>query len=152
MFGSATKTIRITRIEVSGSSTAATAATLTLQLVKRSTIGTIGSAVLTPLTAVPHDSGNAAGTAVVNTVGTANYTTVGTLVGQIQARMFSFTLTPFTATDFPECVPTVFDFTNRNEQGIVLRGVTQQVALLFNGAPAMPAGALFNINITYTEE
>ncbi len=151
IFGSASKTIRITRIEISASTTSATPAALDLSLNKRSTAGTAGSAVLTNLTGVPHDSTNAAVSAVASTVGTANYTTLGTLVGVVQARKLVATLTPLTATDFPITRPLVFDFTNRNEQGIVLRGITEQLALGFGGA-SLPAGLSLDINITWTEE
>lgn len=146
IFGSATKTIRITRIEILGEATANNQ--IDIVLVKRSTAGTLGSAVLTNLTAVPHDSNNAAATAVVSTVGTANYTTLGTLVGNVQSRSLSL---PNPSTSTISSPSIVFDFTNRNEQGIVLRGITQQIA--FNGnAESLPSGTVLDINITWTEE
>jgi hypothetical protein len=150
--GSATKTIRITRVEISGTTTAAAGAALDLQLIKRSTAGTLGSAVLTPLTAVPHDSNDTVvADAVANTVGTANYTTLGSLVGVVRAIKFALQLTPQTATDFPEMQSNVLDFSSRNEKALVLRGVAQQIALSMNGG-ALPAGTLLDINITFTAE
>lgn len=151
IFGSATRIIRITRIEVCGTTSAATAAILDLRVIKRSTAGTLGSAALTGLTAVPHDSANAAATAVVSTVGTANYTTLGTIVGIVQSRTLSLDLTPFSATDFPSTIPLVFDFTNRNEQGLVLRGTSQQIGLNMNG-DTLPAATALDINVVWTEE
>lgn len=149
--GSGTKTVRVTKVEMSGTSTAATAAVLDLQVIKRSTAGTIAPGAFTALTGVPHDSSDAAATAVVNTVGTANFGVLGATIGQVAARKFPFTLTPFTATDFPVATPTIITFTNNNEKGIVLRGVAQQLCLNFAGA-ALPAGTLLNINVTVTEE
>lgn len=152
IFGSSTKTIRITRIEVSATTTAATAAVNDLQIIKRSTAGTLGSAVLTAATnIVPFDSLNAAATAVISSVGTANYTTLGTIVGVVDARKFTSQLATATATDFPVVHATVFSFTERNEQGIVLRGTAQQLALNLAGG-TVPAGASFNVTITWTEE
>lgn len=151
IFGSSSKTIRITRIEISGTTSAATAAVNDLQVIKRSTAGTLGSAVLTALTAVPHDSASAAASATISTVGTANYTTLGTSVGILQARKFTCQLATATATDFPIVPPTIWSFTERSEQGIVLRGATQQLALNWNGG-AVPAGCSLDISVTWTEE
>lgn len=151
IIGSGTKTVRVTKIEISGTSTAATAAVLDLQVIKRSTAGTIAPGAFTAPTGVPHDSSDAAATAVVNTVGTANFGALGAIVGQVASRKFAFTLTPATATDFPIAAPTVIVFTNNNEKGIVLRGVSQQLCLNFAGA-ALPAGTLLDINVTVTEE
>lgn len=151
MFGSAGKTIRITRIEVTGTTSAATAAVSDLQVVKRSTVGTLGSAVLTGLTAVPLDSGSAAASATVSTVGTANYGTLGTLIGAVEARKFTCQLGTATATDFPIIPPTVFTWTDHNEQGLVVRGAAQQVALNWNGG-TVPAGCSLDISVSWTEE
>lgn len=147
MFGSASKTIRITRLEVCGTATAASA--YEILLFKRSSSGTLGSAAKTALTKVPHDSQNAAGTGIPNTIGTANYTTLGTVVGQLSAKTLK--LPPLSASGIaPDTL--VWDFTNRNEQGIVLRGANaEQIALSGNGV-ALPAGIALDINITWTEE
>lgn len=150
IFGSSTKNILITRIEVSGMTSAATAITMDLQLIKRNTAGTLGSAVLTGLTAVPVDSANPAATAVASTVGTANYTTLGTSVGVVAARKIPLTLSPATATDFPISNVVVFTFNDLAEQGIVLRGTADQLALGLNGA-TLPAGTSLDINITWEE-
>lgn len=150
IFGSASKTILVTRVEVSGMTSAATAITMDLQLNKRSTTGTLGSAVLTGLTIVPVDSTYPTATAVPSTVGTANYTTLGTLVGVVAAQKLSLTLSPATATDFPITRPTVFTFNDLSEQGIILRGTSDQLALGLNGA-TLPAATSLNVNVTWIE-
>lgn len=151
IFGSASKTVSITRIEVSGITSAATAATLDLQLFKRSTVGTPGSAVLTGLTAVPLDANNGAATAVVSTVGTANYTTLGTSVGLVASKKLPLTLSPATATDFPISPVVSFTFNDTGTQNAILRGTTQQFALNLNSA-ALPAGTALNVLIEWTEQ
>ncbi len=74
--GSATKTVNITKIKLSGAATSQGA--LPFQIVRRSTAGTLGSAVLTAVAPTLTDTNIAAATAVVSTVGTANYGTLGT--------------------------------------------------------------------------
>lgn len=151
IFGSSTKTIRVTRIQVSAITTLGTAATYDLTLVKRSAAGTLGSAVLTNLSAVPHDSNYAVATGVPSTVATANYTTLGTIVGNLRSQKLVETLSPETLTDygFPSFV--VFDFSARNETAIVLRGTSQQIGLNLNGV-TLNGGDKFDIDITWTEE
>lgn len=138
MFGSTTKTIRVTRMQIWATDSSAVQTTLPIQLVLRSTIGSVGSAALTAIAGIPHDSNDGAATAVVNTIATANYTTLGTLVGgagnALRAGVVATWLTPETATDFPTGYPLLWDFTTNNERAIVLRGATQQIALNLAGA------------------
>ncbi|GAC1502631.1 MAG: hypothetical protein NVS1B10_07460 [Candidatus Saccharimonadales bacterium] len=150
IFGSATKSVLVTRIEVTGITSSATASALDLQLIKRNTAGTLGTAVLTGVTAVPVDTNNPAATAVVSTVGTANYTTLGNLVGVVASKKLALTLSPATATDFPVGQVVSFAFNDLNEQGIVLRGTSDQLALGLNSA-TLPAGTALSINITWEE-
>src|SRR6266550_8344389 len=60
--GSATKTVRITRITITATTTSATPVALDILLLKRSTANTGGTSTGSP-TAVPHDSANPAATA-----------------------------------------------------------------------------------------
>lgn len=138
--GSASKTVRITRIQVSGIATAASA--VDLVLVKRSTADTGGTA--TNPTVVPNDSADAAGTAVVAAY-TANPTT-GALVGPVRSRKVTLT----TAAGGLTSVTTIFDSGQQSGKPITLRGVAQQLALNFNGATV--AGATLNIDIEWYEE
>ena len=138
--GSATKTIRITSIRFSVSTTAGSGILANINLVKRSTADSGGTS--TTAIIVPHDSTNAAGTAIVRGY-TAN-PTLGTPVGPIRAIRYAAT---------PASVPNqeiVMDFGTRPAQSIVLRGVTQQLCLNFGGATI--TGPISNFNIEFTEE
>lgn len=138
--GSATKTIRITRIEVSGTQT--TAGQVDVIVLKRSTADTGGTS--TAPTLVPHDKSNAAATAVVNAY-TAN-PAVGTLVGNLRAGKL-FVAAPATAS--PTTIMAM-DFGPRPAQALVLRGVTDVIAINLNGSTV--TGGSFNIGIEFTEE
>lgn len=138
--GSATKTIRIRRVELSTTQT--TAGINTFFLVKRSTANSAGTS--SSATAVPHDSNNAAATATVLSY-TAN-PTLGTAVGNVRGTKL---LTP-AATSLAQA-PYEWDFDGPLGQSIVLSGTSQVLALNFNGA-ALPAGLSVNCTITWTEE
>lgn len=133
LFGSATKIIRLKRVSVSSLCTT-TAGQFYFQLVKRSTAGTLGSAVLTTLAATKLDSNSDAATAVCSSVGTANYTTLGTIVGSVirTARLF-VTLT----TAQPTSV--VWDFSKCLDQAPVLRASTEQFAINCGGQTLLTA-------------
>ena len=45
----------------------------------------------------------------------------------------------------------VWDFTNRNEKAIVLRGVARNLSLNWGGA-AVPSGTVCSIDISFSEE
>lgn len=79
--GSATKTIRVTKISIDG--LAVTGGNFTVQLIKRSSANTGGTS--TTATDVPHDSNNAAATAVVRAY-TVNPTVLGTQVGLLRSN------------------------------------------------------------------
>jgi hypothetical protein len=138
--GSATKTIRITRIAIGG--IAGTAGYLKIALVRRSTAGSGGTA--TNPAALKHDTSDPAATATL-TLYTAN-PTVGTAVGTLHnARVF---LPLVTATG---SAPLVWDFTQRNEEGIVLRGTTDILAI--NGVgDTVPSSGVLDIDVTWIEE
>jgi hypothetical protein len=139
--GSGTKTVRVTRVSVSG--TIQTAAQyVDINLVKRSTADTAGTSA-TP-TVVPLDSTDGAGTAVATSY-TAN-PTLGTGVGPIRAVRYFAALT---GTPASLSSPVEFNFSTRNGRAVVLRGATQQLCVHLN-APAN-AGT-FDIDIEWTEE
>lgn len=140
IIGSATKTIRISRVQVSGVATAAT--DIDIALIKRSAADTGGTATTPAI--VPHDSNDAAATAVVSAYTVAP--TPGAAVGTIEAR--KLTVPSITSPAIPS-LPQVFDFELRGEKAIVLRGVAQSLAV---NIPSVPAGGAFNIDITFTEE
>lgn len=137
--GSATKTVRVMFLEISGFATAAI--TEDIQLVKRSTASTGGTP--TALTVMPYDSNDAAPTAVVNTFA-ANPSPLGTSVGIGRSKKLNLGATGAAGS-------VVWDFSTRNTKGIVLRGVAQSLNLNWNGA-AVPGGCTLNIDVEFTEE
>lgn len=142
--GSATKTLIVKRVKICGAATAA--GTMPATLTRRSTAGTIGSAVLTAVTAAKHDSGQGAATGVVSTVGTANYTTVGTTAGNVGAGRLQMTAL---ATGVA-AIPLEWDFANRDDKGIYLRGVLEHLCVNLAGA-ALPAGGVVDYEIEIEE-
>jgi hypothetical protein len=139
VIGSATKTVRVLRITISGIATSATS--VDIQLIKRSTASTGGTP--TSLTVAPHDSNDAAVTAAVKTFA-ANPSPLGTSVGVVRAQKLNLGATGAAGV-------ITWDFTTRNGKGIVLRGVAEQLAMNWNGA-AVPAGTLLAIDVELSEE
>lgn len=116
--GSATKTIRIHSIMI----TCNTAVLFTIQ--RRSTLNTGGTFAVTPN--VPHDPNSAAGTAVVTTY-TVNPATTGTVVGSVEAIVWTANAA---ALEFRYGV---------TDQSMVLRGVNQSLAMNFGAGNAQVA-------------
>jgi hypothetical protein len=139
--GSATKTIRVIRIQVMGIKT--TAGQELVMIEKRSTANTGGTFTAGVIT--PHDSTNPAVTATVN-VYTANPTALGALVGFVRsARVFWPAVLSVTA---PSIL--VYDFTSLPDQGIVLRGTAETLAI--NLQSGTVAGDIMFPSIDWTEE
>ena len=142
LYGSATKTIRITKVTLG--STQNTAGINDWYLIKRSAANTGGTS--TTITPVPLDSLFPAATAVFRRY-TANPTALGAAVGNLSIEnILSPQINP--GTSGTSYVPHTWDFTNNP---LVLRGVSEGVAINFNGA-ALPAGLSVNLIITWTEE
>lgn len=137
--GSGTRTVRVNWIRLSLYATAAS--TNNTLLVKRSTANSGGTAAAATL--VPVDSGNSAATATVNTY-TAN-PTPGTTVGLVGAQ-----LTQVSHPTNGPIVPTVWEFSTRNGQSVVLRGTAEGLAINVNGASLAGFGA--TAEIEWTEE
>lgn len=146
--GSALKTRRIKRVKLGGVATAA--GNQPAQLIKRTSAPSLGSAVLTAVTAAQQDSGDpapAADTNAVSTVGTANITTPGTAagtfgVGRVQLAAAG---SGVAANDL------VWDFATRMDKAPVLRGVAQYLCVNLNGI-ALPTGAAFDFEIEIEED
>ena len=143
--GSGTKTIRVTRVAVSGTQT--TQSIRNFVLIKRSTADTAGT--LSAPTMVAYDSNDAAATAVVAAY-TAN-PTLGTAVGIMYSRKIwigvavpSGSVSPAPGTD-----GAMFEAV-RPAKAIVLRGIAQQLAVNLNGV-TIPGGDL-DITVEWTEE
>ncbi len=138
IIGSGSKLVRVLRVQISGIATSAIS--VDIQAIKRTTANTGGT--VSPLTIGLHDSTNGAVTAVVNT-----YSVLASPLGTgatIRAKKLNLGATG-AAGDI------VWDFTTRNGQGLVLRGVAQSLNLNWNGA-AIPSGTLLDIDVEWTEE
>ena len=144
IMGSATKTVWVKRIKITGAATAA--GTMPILAVRRSDAGTVGSAVLTGITGAKIDSTQDAATGVVSTVGTANYTTVGTTAGNVASGRLQMTALATGLAAFP----VVWEFASREDKGIALRGILQFLCVNLAGA-ALPSGGVIDYEIE-TEE
>lgn len=138
--GSASKTVNVLKIMISA--TRSTTGFNDILLVKRSTANTGGTS--TNPTAVPHDSADAAATAVVDAY-TAN-PTVGTLVGQMKSQK-AFLNTA--AGSGAGSVIQMQDGVGNGEPIAVLRGVAQSVSINLNGVTITSGN--FNIYVEWTE-
>lgn len=144
--GSASKTVRVLRVVLSGVATAASNIT-TITLVKRSAADTGGTAVAS--TRVPLDSTSAAASATVQHF-TAN-PTVGGAVGTLATPRV---LVPAAATA-TAAPPTILDWEFQKDNGwgtpVILRGTAEVLAVNMGGV--VPAGsATFTVTIVWTEE
>jgi len=136
--GSSSKTIRITRIEISGIAT--TAQTQQIAAVRRTAADTGGTP--TTQTSAVHDSSNSAATAVVTSFGSLP-TNNGTAT-YLRATKMTFPLSGTYA------APVAWDFGVRNGQPIVLRGAAQVLTLSLLGTTI--AGGSIDVYIEWTED
>lgn len=136
--GSATKTITVTKLQISATQTTATSNNIVL--LKRSTANTGGTS--STLTAVPMDSLSAAATATARSY-TVNPTGLGTLVGNLRAhKLFIPTTTG---------VANILDYKfGENDRPLILRGTGEVLAVNLNSTTL--SGNNFNIFIEWTEE
>lgn len=146
--GSATKTVAVKRIALNGGATAA--GSMPVVLTRRSAAGTLGSAVLTAVTGIKHQSSDASASATVSTVGTANYGTPGTSVGTMGAARLTMVALGSAATS-GEGKPVVWEFGNpRGSKPVILASDSEWLTVDFSGA-AIPSGGVLDYEIE-TEE
>lgn len=147
--GSATKTVRIKRICLSGS--AATAVATMVAYVQRTSAAGTGGTAVTP-TIAKNDSASAAATAVVS-----HYTTGAQSVGTAVGGPLSFFQVPLTITAVPTVgLPVPYTVFPENGvaigQSLVLRGIADFVCVV-NSAPASFANApVIQYTIEWTED
>ncbi len=141
--GSATKTIRVLRIRLTGVQT--TASEVNMFVLKRSTANTGGTS--TTLTNTPLDSANSAATATCRQY-TANPTT-GTLVGNIDSFKMDVPPTAVGA-NATTVSPLELNFGDLPGQALILRGTGEVVSLNLNGVTV--SGGSFLIMFEWTEE
>jgi hypothetical protein len=141
--GSATKLVKVTRVELSGS---ATAATQILFWLKKHTIADTGG-TSTNQTVTKHDSNDGAATALAML-----YTiqaTVDASATIVRQGRLTLAVAPAATANLNDRY--VVDFGMRGAEPIVLRGVAQEFALNFNGQ-ATTAGQLMDYTIEWSEE
>lgn len=140
LLGSASKTVKLLRLELSGVQTAA--GIVTVNLIKRGAADSGGTAV--NATIVPLDSSNAAGTAVARHY-TAN-PTINNTVGNIVARKV---LIPAAASVASNINNLLFDALAFG-QPIVLRGAAESLAINLGGVTV--TGGSAHVSALWTEE
>lgn len=138
--GSATKTIRITKLIIGG--VAGTAGQLSPLLVRRSAANTGGTSTAPAIQKRDTTDGAASATIALYTVNPAS---LGTAVGTMDTCRLLLNL----ATAAPDVCQ--FSFGTNNDKEIVLRGATDILAINFAGA-AVPATGLVDLDIEWTEE
>jgi hypothetical protein len=150
--GSASKTIRIKRIGLQGWST--TSGVMKFKLSRRSTAGTVGSAVLTAIpTQGKNDTNSAASSLTISTVGTANYTTLGTLTSILACGVVGFNK----AADTNAAPPVVWPHGYQADAGqaFVLRGTSDWLTVdggADAGGDAVPAGGILCFECEWEED
>ena len=144
--GSATKTVRIKRIRVSGVATST--GNMQIQLARWSTAGSVGAAVTIAVNPVKHDVWDPSATATVNVITTSNYTTQGT--GSTTPFLCDRIYMPAVATG-NYANPCEFNFATRSDKALILRGTTDIIAISGNSS-ALPAGGVIDIQIETEED
>jgi hypothetical protein len=143
--GSATKTVRIKRVGVSGRATAANQ--LDVGLYKHTVANTTGSP--TTITSVAHDTtintGSAAVTAVVQTYGAAPVIDGTKVLFRAVQSNVSQSGSGGAAT------PVEWHFGDVNDQALVLHGTAEQAAINLGGG-AVPSGTVLNMFVEWSEE
>lgn len=142
--GSATTVVRVKNIECSGTTTAA--ASIAVQVVKRSAADTTGTSTSPAM--VPMDPNDGAATALVKAY-TANPGALGAIVGG-PIRTGVLTTTTVASSAIEQTPPLGWTFGLNNDKEPTLRGVAQTLALNLNGA-SISAGALLGCSVTWTE-
>ena len=135
--GSATKTIRINRIIISGTTTSGSPIKITINLIKRSSANT-GGTLVNDLE-VPYDSLSPAATANVAHY-TANPSALGTSLGTVRS-----TTTSIQQSGLAEII--IWDF--KDERPLILRGTSEILTVNFGGTTV--TGPIFSITVEWAE-
>jgi len=138
VYGSATKTVRIKQVIVNGLAT--TAGTMDVSLVKRTAANTAGTS--TAPTIAQFDSTDAAATATAAQY-SVNPTSVGAGVA-LATKKLNMGVAGSTGT-------IEFNFANRNDKALILRGTAQGLAINFNGG-TVPTGGALSYSVEWEEE
>lgn len=137
VYGSATKTVRVKNVTVSGVAT--TAGSMDVSLIKRTAANTVGT--FTVPVAAKFDSSDAAPTAALKQY-SAN-PTVGAGVALATKKLNM---------GVPGAGGVVtFDFATRNDKALILRGVAEGLAINLNGQ-AVPDGGTITYAVEFEED
>jgi hypothetical protein len=140
--GSSSKVIRVTKVSINGTATAASI--YDHYVIKRTAANTGGTS--TSKTAAQSDSSDAAQTATLLQY-SANPSALGTGIAfEGNKTYLAASTTPGAA-----ALPFVYTYGNRNDKAIVLRGTSESLAINFGGQ-AVPSGANLYISIEWTED
>lgn len=139
IIGSASKTVSIQKIFISGTQT--TGGLVLVKIIRRSTADT-GGASTAPV-AVKHESADSAATTVLANY-SANPGALGTVVGTLRSQLVPIAGVTATTSNIIK-----FDFGDLGKP-IILNGVAEQIAINLNGATV--TGGSLNIDIEFTEE
>lgn len=146
IYGSATKTVILQRLFLSGG-------TLTAVAYNQYVVGKYSTAVsggtATALAATPYDSNSAASSATNLNVYTAA-PTAGNLVGTISAKRTLLQATVAAAAGIPDVIEFDFRTTGSETSGIYLRGTAQGVCVNFGVAPA--TAVTLAVRLEWTEQ
>lgn len=145
--GSGTKTLRVKRVKVTGQATAQ--GSMPVQLIRRSAANSGGGAALTGITAAKHDTNDAAATATVSSVGTANFASLGASAGIIGVDRLGMSALATGTAGLGEAV--IWDFATRQDKAVIIRGTSDFLCINFNGA-AIPAGGVVDFEIEIEED
>ena len=137
--GSATKTIKITLVAITMTTTSGSPLKVSPQLIKRSTLNTGASVAVTN---VPHDSLSAAATASVKNY-VVNPTLLGTAIGTLRVENISVNMQGVLGG------AAMWKFTEIGEQPIVLRGVNENLVINLGGATV--TGPVASAYVEWTE-
>jgi len=132
--GSATKTVYLLQVHLSGLATSAIVADVSV--IKRSTADTGGTAIAE--TAVPHDSTNVAATASVKAYSVSP--TAGTAVGSIMAHKIALGVQGNTATT----TEAFFKYGDQGQQPIILHGTAENVCVNVSAPGAGGSWAIYS--------
>lgn len=144
--GSATKTIIVQRVYISGATLTAVQY-LAYQARKHSTAITGGTA--TTLTQTPLDSTYGAGTSNLCQVYTAA-PTAGTLVGTVSEKRTLGQATTAAASGIPDVIEFDFRTLGGEGHGVYLRGISEGFSIGFGTAPA--TAVTLSLSVEWTEE
>lgn len=141
--GSASKTVKIWRVEISGAATAATEVIFTLN---KHTVANTGGTSTTP-TPMKHDSADGAATAVVLLYSVAPTIDASATIWKT-VRM-DLAVAPAATAASPDRY--IYNYATEPYEPLTLRGVAQEFAINFASA-AVPSGGVYDVAIVFSEE